>query len=85
MDYINWDEPSMKLALHGVPGILHRSLAFVLDDAILEVRRINKLAKEGNADISTDYYRAAKIKLVEEKLMELLSFVLDWDKEKLDD
>lgn len=105
----DWDDPSMKLAAYGAAGILHRSVAFALDDAILEVRKCYKLTKKNDAQerridlrISqvrespdhplvdfvtekTDYYKAAKIKLVEEKLMELLSFVLDWEKEKVDD
>jgi len=36
-----------------------------------------------NTDV--DYFRAAKIELVEKKLVELLDFVLDWEKDTLDD
>jgi hypothetical protein len=106
---VNYDDPSMKLVTNGAAGFLHRSVAFALEDVILEVRKLHKVAKKGNAQVQrtgsyisqvrespnhpwvdfvlekTDPYKAAKIKLVEEKLMELLSFVLDWKKDKADD
>lgn len=82
----DWDCPSMNLAAYGAGGILHRSVAFALDDAILEVRKCYKLTKDNDVqERKTDYYKAAKIKLVEEKLMELLRFMLDWEKDKVDD
>jgi hypothetical protein len=97
---INWNEPGMALASKGLDGCFHRNVAFTINDAILEVRKHLSTAREFNkpsklfryispvgriSNPNPDCLRVAKIELVEKKLVELLDFVLDWEKDTLDD
>jgi hypothetical protein len=96
----NWNEPGIKLASKGIAGLLHRRVAFTLRDAIMEVRERLSTAREFNkpskfyryispvgriSNLNSDCLRVAKIELVEKKLVELLVFVLDWERDTLDD